>query len=109
MTARARILVGVAAAAVGVLAGGAAWQLLAERNTPWTRFFGSTAAPLAFVGHSRPCGVLTAPLATSAELLDVDGMAPRGLDALMLMAASAPKRRRSVRSEKQVSSVAQGR
>ena len=50
MPARARILVGVAAAAVAVLAGGAAWQLLAERSTPWARFFGSAAAPLAFVG-----------------------------------------------------------
>ena len=50
MPARARILVGVAAAAVAVLAVGAAWQLLAERSTPWARFFGSAAAPLAFVG-----------------------------------------------------------
>jgi predicted CXXCH cytochrome family protein len=50
MPARARIVVGVAAAAVAVLAGGAAWQLLAERNTPWARFFDSAATPLAFVG-----------------------------------------------------------
>ena len=54
MPARARIVVGVAAAAVAVVAGGAAWQLLAERNTPWARFFGSAAAPLAFVG-SEAC------------------------------------------------------
>jgi len=50
MPARARIVVGVAAAAVAVLAGGTAWQLLAERNTLWAGFFGSAAAPLAFVG-----------------------------------------------------------
>jgi predicted CXXCH cytochrome family protein len=50
MPARARIVIGVAAAAVAVLAGGAAWQLLAERNTPWARFFDSAATPLAFVG-----------------------------------------------------------
>jgi len=50
MPARARIVVGVAVAAVAVVAGGAAWQLLAERNTPWARFFGSAATPLAFVG-----------------------------------------------------------
>jgi hypothetical protein len=50
MPARARIVVGVAAAAVAVVAGGAAWQLLAERNTPWAHFFGSAASPLAFVG-----------------------------------------------------------
>jgi len=50
MPAHARIVVGVAAAAVAVLPGGAAWQLLAERNTPWAGFFGSAAAPLAFVG-----------------------------------------------------------
>jgi len=35
---------------VAVLAGGTSWQWLAGGNAPWAHFFGTAAAPLAFVG-----------------------------------------------------------
>jgi predicted CXXCH cytochrome family protein len=50
MPAKTRIVVVVAAATVVVLAGGVSWQWLAGRTTPWARFIGTDAAPLAFVG-----------------------------------------------------------
>ncbi len=50
MPAKTRIVVVVAAATVAVLAGGTSWQWLAGGNAPWAHFFGTAAAPLAFVG-----------------------------------------------------------
>jgi predicted CXXCH cytochrome family protein len=50
MPAKTRIVVVVAAATVVVLAGGVSWQWLAGGNAPWAHFFGTDAAPLAFVG-----------------------------------------------------------
>jgi predicted CXXCH cytochrome family protein len=50
MPAKTRIVVVVAAATVAVLAGVVSWQWLAGGNAPWAHFFGTAAAPIAFVG-----------------------------------------------------------
>src|SRR5262249_35911819 len=54
MPVRTRNLVVIAAASTVALAGAFSWVWYAGGNTPWTRFLGRAAPPLAFVG-SETC------------------------------------------------------